>query len=260
MKRFAPLIFAACAAVAGAENISGTHTYPQFRNVSALSGGMFGVLPSGKASIAGAMAISTPIGYSLGKGVFAAGIGNMSNDQTLRFFSSKDKDKNFGQSNGTGYLMEGFRTPFGALTVGGELLSLAGDTCLNLQWQAPTTDPRLGLSVGVQDTFGVGGSAGEGLPTDGDSSTSYFGVGTYQVNPDLYVSLGAGTRRFKGVFGNVSYGLSPKLKAVAEYDTYNWNGAVAYDAGSILHNRVSTTIGLGTIRGKNTFFSVGFNF
>src|SRR5579863_5468349 len=46
-------------------NLAGPHEYPAFRTISGLPGGGFGVTPDGVPSFNGAMAFSTPIGYSL---------------------------------------------------------------------------------------------------------------------------------------------------------------------------------------------------
>jgi hypothetical protein len=144
------------------------------------------------------------------------------------------------------------------------LLSTPGDTALNIAWQPPLRNERLGISIGVQDATNAGGSAGEGLPTDGDISRSYYVVATYQVTPDLYVSLGKGDRRFTGVFGNISHTVSRRVKLVAEYDTFAWNAMVAFDLGTMGSILPPTPcrfgLGVGVIRGKNAFLTLSTTF
>src|SRR5476649_56264 len=53
-----------CGAIAQ-QRLLGPFQYPQFRSQAALPGGGYGVRPDGMPAFDGAMAFSTPIGYSL---------------------------------------------------------------------------------------------------------------------------------------------------------------------------------------------------
>ncbi len=218
-----------------AQPLSGARQYPQFRNMSGLPGGLFGVNSMGRPSMWGAMGISTPVGYSLSDYHVALGFANMSRDRTLRF---PNGSRDASDANGTGQAMIGIPTSYGAVTISGMLHSGVGDSVLNLQY-APSFGPRglgvkgLGVSVGVQDAFSTGGSAGQGQPSDNDSSRSYYVVATYEIKQGIHVSLGKGDRRFAGLFGNASISVGPRVKLVVENDTFNTNYAVAYSLGPL---------------------------
>jgi hypothetical protein len=79
--------------------------------------------------------------------------------------------------------------------------------------------------------------------------------------PGGYVSLGYGNQRFGGVFGNVSQTFG-NWKALAEYDTYNWNYGVASRLGHFgaLGKHVEATAFAGYIRGKYATWSLTFTF
>ena len=250
------------AASSSGQFISGHRQYPQFRNAASLPGSLHGITRHGNAQFSGAMSISTPVGYSFLRGQRYIGIADLS-DSTRPTFTSLSGEGVRG-SNTTGYLLGGITFPYGRVSLCGMLLSTQGDTAVNLQWQPPQNDSRLGFSVGVQDLTNSGGSAGEGLPTDGDISRSYYVVATYQVTDDLYVTLGKGDRRFQGLFGSVSHSIGRRLKVVAEYDTFAWNAMVAIDLGQIGSLLPPTplrlTMTLGVIRGKNAFWGMAAKF
>lgn len=237
---------------------AGYHQYPQFRVLSGLPGGGFGVLPDGTPSIRGAAALATPIGYTMGRLHGAVGLFNTGNDANPFSFDSFSKTTT--QTNGTLQTMiagsyKGFRG-----TAGYMVLSREGDAAFNFQISPPLKG-RVGVAVGVQDLSGGGGASGTFFRGDDDSSRSLFAVGTYDLGKDSYVSLGTGTRRFEGVFGNVSTPITPRLKAVAEYDTFNFNGGLIYNTGSFRSigdksASVEGNIFLGLVRGK--YGTIGF--
>ncbi|HZH99331.1 MAG TPA: hypothetical protein VEX38_10200, partial [Fimbriimonadaceae bacterium] len=170
--------------------------------------------------------------------------------------------------------MFGLSTPLGNLTTGGMVLSGIGDSVLNLHFSprlqkedeySLQEGPKIALGVGVQDVFSTGGSSGQNidLRVGGRTSRSFYAVATAELSPDIYVSLGTGTRRFKGIFGNASVNVTPWLKGVAEYDAFNWNYGIA---GSLFQIPISSdrsvqaTAFLGFVRGKHLTWSLGFSF
>lgn len=205
--------------------------FPQFRDMSGLPGGMFGVTAKGVPSIRGAMGISTPIGFSLGNMHFDLGAAARSRDNQPVFINSSTHGN--GNSDGTGQLMGGFRTPVGNLTVAGELLSTHLDNVLNLQLQLPFRWERAGVSVGMQNVFNHAEAAADTVPGERELSQSHFIVGTYEVAPGAFVSVGKGDVRYRGVFGNACAMLTPRLKAVGEYDAFGWNGGLALSLGGL---------------------------
>ncbi|MFN3684091.1 MAG: hypothetical protein ACK41F_09165 [Fimbriimonadaceae bacterium] len=223
------------AAVAGASwaqgpapsPFAGRAQYPQFRFLSGLAGGGFAVGRDGRPNPEGAMALSTPIGYSLAHGRWAlvAGSANEHGDLDVAF-----DDANREGTNGTAAALYGLGLGSGGrLTASVMLLSSLGDNVYNLQWQPPGQDSSpVVASLGVQDAEGTGGTAGDGLPTDGRNSASGFVAATWEVRSGLHATLGAGTARFRQGFGSVSWGAARGLKLMAEHDGYGWNfsGAV----------------------------------
>ncbi|MEJ5170536.1 MAG: hypothetical protein WHU10_06075 [Fimbriimonadales bacterium] len=206
---------------------SGRAQYPQFRFLSGLSGGGFGVDRLGRPNPEGAMALSTPIGYALahGRWAIAAGSANEKGDWDIAF-----DDANRQGTNGTAAALYGLGLgSAGRLTASVMVLSSVGDNVYNLQWQPPGQEERAVVaSVGVQDAEGTGGTAGDGLPTDGRNSASGFVAATWEARPGLHVTLGAGTARFRQGFGSVSWSALRGVKLMAEHDGYGWNlsGAV----------------------------------
>ena len=260
----------AVVSVAGAQTLSGPGQYPQFRNMSGFSGGLFGVTREGVPSMRGAMAISTPIGYSLSDYHVALGYASQSIDRRLRF---PDSSGDSARANGTAQGIIGLRTKFGSLAFSDMVHSKLGDSVLNLQFQFKSNVPKFGLSVGVQDAFSTGGAAGQDIPGDNDISRSYWVAATYEFAPGIHGTIGKGDRRFKGVFASASANVSPRLKFVAEYDTFNINYAVSYNLGPwkpfdpkyTLNPEDDTRRGdvfltFGYIRTSNVFWGVNITF
>jgi hypothetical protein len=244
------------------EGFLGRGRYPQFRNVSGLPGGSFGVTPDGHPGIMGALALSTPIGYSLSDFRVVVALANMSEDARPRVFDVSETDQGRVRSNGTAAAMIGFRLgPLGRLTYSKTFLSEELDNVTNLQYQIPLKDSKLGLSLGVQDVFDDGGSAGEADPTDKESSRSPFVVGTYDFGRNVYGSLGVGTRRFRGGFANVSVPLGARGRAMAEYDGFGLNFGAAYSLGRFPRTeRVEANLFFGYVRGRNATVGLSVSF
>jgi hypothetical protein len=220
---------------AHAQNYFGAESYPHFRGMSGLSGGGFGVRPDGSTGMDGAMAISTPIGFSLRDWHGDLGVSSLSFDKSFTGVNILKRSSTF-KSGGVADAIVGYGGRWGAVTVSYELLSTVLDHAWNVQYQLPIGGQRYGVSVGAQDVTSHGGAQGEGLVVPGANrqSRSLFVVGTALVCKDLYVSLGKGDIRFKnGVFGNASYSVTPRLKLVGEFDTWSWNYVVAYGLGKI---------------------------
>jgi aryl carrier-like protein len=243
------------------QELLGPNQFPTLRGMSGLSGSMFGVTADGLPSIRGAMGISTPIGFSLGNLIFDIGGATKSYDDQPVFPNFNERHRN-NLSSGNAQLMGGVKTPVGDLTVGGNWLSAGLDSILNLQLQAPIKWDRGGISIGCQNLFNRPEAAFDGSPYERDLSRSEYIVGTYEVTPGAYVTLGKGDVRFKGVFGSACANLTQNTKAVAEYDTFGWNAGLAYSlgrvrwiGGSFQHNE--TTLFAGFLGGDRC--TVGLN-
>lgn len=251
----APLLLAALAAASvtyAQSELIGPGRFPETREMSGLPGGSFGVLPNGTPSFRGAMALSTPIGYSLDRWHWAAGINAVSPSMRFR---GLDFEASGSTSSGTGELMTGVPTPWGALTLSAMFISVHLDeTTFNAQFTPRQSGP-ITWAAGVQDIFVTSHTF---RPREHRSSRSPYIVGTANPVPGGYVSLGYGNQRFGGIFGNVSQTFGD-WKALAEYDTYSWNYGVARRLGNLGHD-VEATAFVGYIRGKYATWSLTFTF
>ena len=244
------------------QELVGPRQFPQTRTLSALPGAVIGVLPNGTPSFRGASALSTPIAYSLDNWHYAFAFGSTSATSSFRFFQ-RDVGGEFNNANSTGYGMVGIPSSFGAFTVSMMLVSrLLDETTVNVQFTPAGQRGPITVGLGVQDLWDTSGTFD---PYEPESATSLFAVATYALPCGAYVSLGTGTQRFQGVYGNVSAPLAPRWKALAEYDAYNWNGGVAYSLGSfrssvIPKRTMEATTFLGYVRGKYPTWTVGVSF
>ena len=243
-------------------NIIGPHEYPQFRTLSGLSGGGFGVRPDGTPAFDGAMALSTPIGYSLGhwNGTLTA-----SNTSDYWFFrlphitGYEGKDDSIGKFSGCGGVTLGH---FGSLCGSFMVVSSQWDTEFNLQYQAPLFYKNVGISAGVQDTAGTRYDRATGLPGR-RSSQSWFSAATVPLKCGVYVSGGWGTRRFDKGFANVSVPIGDRFKAIVEEDGLGVNEMVAWNPKAVesykLFGRaITTTMMLGFIDSRYAVWSLNF--
>lgn len=247
------LLFALATTAHGQTGLVGYHQYPQFRVFSGLSGGGFGVLSNGAPSVEGATALATPIGYTLA-GHGALSVFSTSRDLDPLRFDSERLQGSANNNNGTGNFMIGGSYKGWKAAASYMVLSTNLDNALNLQISPPVYG-RLGISFGVQDVDGGGGASGTSHPGDTDSSRSFFGAATYDFGHSIYGTLGTGSRRFNGIFGNVSAPISKRLRATAEYDGFNFNTGLLYGTGPMrdLGGRLGKTeadVFLGLIDGR----------
>ncbi|MCB8932719.1 MAG: hypothetical protein H6534_04680 [Chthonomonadaceae bacterium] len=258
------LAFALClsAAASAQSELVGEGQFPQTRTLSALPGGVIGVLPDGTPSFRGASALSTPIAFSLSNWHYAFALGTTSATALPRFFE-RDKTGEFNDANSTAYGMVGIPSRFGSFTVSLMLISrLLKETTINVQWTPSGQRGPVTVGYGVQDLWNTSGTH---VPFESRSATSHFVVATAKLPRGGYASLGTGTQRFNGVFGNVSLPVAERWKAIAEYDTYNWNGGVAYDMGRLSNplaprRPMEATAFFGYVRGKYATWTVGVSF
>jgi len=248
---------AACAQ----KDLSGTRQYPQFRTTSGLPASGFTLGTDGKPSAQGVIAISIPVAYSLGQGVWVGGLHFTASNMQFRFprFDSKESDFN---GNGTAWLMTGLGGRWGNLTASAMVLSSKLDNAFNFEYTPPSQKGPLTFGLGVQDVAGNGGTSGQAIDdVHAGNSRSYFACGTWQARKDVYVTAGWGTNRFRFGFAGASWNLDPRWSLTVEHDGYNFNGGVAYRVGkltSIGSRDVFGSFTLGTIRGK--YLDVGFTF
>jgi hypothetical protein len=236
--------------------------YSQFRNLSGLPGGTFGVNPDGRPGIDGAMALSTPIAYSLGGGHFAGVLSNTSYDSHFRFFT-KVKKQDFGwKSNGTAAGMAGFSTPIGKFTFGMSVASGKFENSYSALFTPKQNNGKITFGFGAEGLFAAGGLIGPGLHSDVDRATSLFAVATAELGDGLYASVGTGTGRFQKGFVNASYGVAKRFRLVAEHDGFGWNFGVGAEVAKIHMGKRALRLNgfAGMVQSRYGFVAVGFSF
>lgn len=245
----------------------GPNRFPQFRGISGLSGGGFGVLADGRASFRGAMAISTPIGHTLGHQQYAIGFGVFNMEDGFPDFNLSEKDKAVA-ANATATFSAGFQLGSGNLNAGWMILSGVIDGAGTLQYSPHRSGPTQ-FSFGVQDWTGGGGSSGEFLPNDSVSSRSFYFAATHELRDGVFLSGGIGTRRFEQGFASLSAPVGPMFKGIVEHDGFGFNFALGFNAGplkrhySLESDRITTndlTFMVGALQGRYIHWSVQLTF
>ncbi len=241
----------------------GRDEYPQFRNLSGLPGGLFGVLPSGKPGIGGALALSTPIAYSLANGRLALVGADMSFTDRPQFIDPHGEDAN-PSSNGTLAGMVGIGVPFGNFTVADMALSSKLDQVFNIHFTPKLNNRGVGIGLGVQDIKGHGGGGGAVIDQqEGTHSQSRYAVITHPCGRSGYLSVGWGDGRFRRPFGSASQGISKWGRALVEFDGFNWNCGLAAKLGAFEgapDRPVEINGFIGLIRGGHTTLGLSATF
>lgn len=203
--------------------------YPEFRYISGLPGGGFAVDPLGRVGFDGALQINIPVGYTPGAGNYAAcGSAAAINGGFPDEYKGDDINGNF--SWGVGLF--GHEHALWLMDMGtGHKRSF--ESAYNGQFQiVPETENHPGIAIGVTDAYTE--RTKNLLDPFAGNATSFFAVATREAGtPEhpLYLTLGYGNGRFNSrPFGGVSYSYSDRLKLAAEYDGWNPNFAVAWDA------------------------------
>lgn len=230
----------------------GKNQYPQYRQLSGLSGGGYGVSADGRSSLEGPTAYSTPIAYVPG------------HDQIRLSFSSQSFDSapNFAVLHANGKGIVSYGHTFGQFNI------MASDTfkshnldqAYNLQAGIiPLRGEKLGFSIGVQDILGLGGSAGEALPTDRYSSQSVFMVGTYRIDTarrPIYFSAGIGTHRYTKSFESASYQFLKPLRGFLEYDGWGLSEGLLL-TGHTGHGHSALELNANVVLIRGRFLTIG---
>jgi len=206
--------------------------YPEFRYTSALPGGGWGVTPEGVPGFEGALQTNIPVAYTPHCGT-VLGYASGSFDSTPRLGFSGNK------VNGTATIAMGFGKSGHGLYVCEMGTARNWESVQNLQFQIiPASDVRPAVAIGVQDILSQRRQRLGGSP---HGAASYYAVATQEYemfNRPVYVTLGAGFRRFNGLFGGVSWRASDRLTLMAEYDGWNVNAGVAFDLSDWLIDNV----------------------
>jgi len=207
--------------------------YPEFRYTSALPGGGWGVTPDGVPGFEGAIQTNIPVAYTPHQGIIL-GYGSASYDTTPQIGFSG------GDVNGTATIAMGFGSSGHGLYICEMGTSNKWEPAKNLQYQVvPASADRPAVAVGVVDILSQRNQSV--FRTRRGHTVSYYAVATQQFGSEakpVYVSLGAGFRRFNGVFGGVSWRAHEKITLNAEYDGWNVNAGAAFDLSEWLTDDV----------------------
>lgn len=214
--------------LADGTELLGPNRFPQFRDMSGLSGSGFGLSADGAVTTRGAIALSTPLGFTLEPGRYVLGFASRSHNSRFAFINSASATAN--KSDGTGQMILGFKLGNGNLAVSSMWLSTELDSVQHLQWSPfSSAESGWGWSVGIHNATQRGHAAGDGTPVaDAKNSLSVFFAATRMIGEDNYLTLGAGTTRYKGLFGSYSHQLSERSKFYIENDTFNFNYGLSY--------------------------------
>lgn len=200
--------------------------YSDFRYMSGLPGGGYGVTSGGHVGFDGALQMNIPIGYTPGAGQFSiAGSTSATNGGIPT--SINDEDANSTLTLGFGMTIQDYR-----LWVADMVIGEGWQDAINLQLQVvPEHESWPAISVGVTDLMNDFYSLY--IHRDHHDSRSFFVAATKQFGDALHPwwgTLGFGNRRFNSnPFLGVSYQLLPQVKLTAEYDGWNLNAGAAYD-------------------------------
>lgn len=252
-------------AALGQGTLQGPGKFPEFRGLSGLAGGGFGVDAYGRPSLSGPTAYSTPTAYVLGHGHCQLTIDSIAANKGFQLG---------GKGNQTLIAMYGHTVGHVNIAFTDMVLTGVGDQAYNFQVEyvpSPMKMPDGSLrmphaifSVGVQDFGGGGGSSGQGLPGDARSSRSVFGVVTYRLgNADRspYVSMGLGSRRFAKSFASGSYQVLPPVRLWIEYDGFGVNfGALTVVHFTVAKRPMDFQFGIASVFGRYLATSAGLGF
>lgn len=255
---FATLASLALVSTASAQAAFATKgQYSQFRNLSGLPGGTVAVDPAGRPGIRGAMAISTPIAYSLRGGHGVLSLANTSYDRSFRALTNPRRNDFGTKSNGTATALAGVSVRGGALTVGMSVVSGAFENSYSVQFTPGQTGP-IRFAAGAQGLFAAGGFLGPGFHDDVDRSTNLYGVATADLGNGIYASAGVGTERFAKGFANLSVGLGSWGRALVEHDGFGFNVGLGAQLASYRGAKVMGFAGM--LQGRYAFWSVSLAF
>ena len=225
--RFATAVFLILAsAVVNAQSIGGPRTYPQFRDMAGLSGNGFPVKRTGELGLAGALSLSTPIGYVLSTKQLVLGASSRSFDRSFRWVNTSFAS-NQEKSDGTLQGIFSLDSLGSRIAITHMIVSPANDSVQHLQYQLRLPESKTNnwtFSIGCHNVTDRPAANGDDNPVeDSRLSRSFFVVGTQELPEDAYLTVGLGDTRYRGLFGSYSKMLNSQWRAYGEFDTFNWN-------------------------------------
>jgi hypothetical protein len=259
------IVFATAAAFSWATgpDFRGKGKFPQYRNISGLPGGGFCVSPEGAPDVSGALALSTPVAYSLTDYRVVFVYGSQSNDRRFRF--DGPRREGIGGTNATGAAMIGVPLGQWRITFTGMFLSSDLDSVLNVHVQPPLSRCGWAVGFGSQDLFSTGGAAGTGHPNDRDLSRSFYIAGTWRSPRGVYVTGGIGTERFRHGFAGASAPLGRSARLSLEQDGFGFNLSAMFETKVFARSErtqggARIHLGAGLVKLKHPMWSIGTSF
>jgi hypothetical protein len=262
MPRLAAIIglIALSSAALAQHDLLGPGQYPQFRTLSGLPGGGFALRPDGSPGFNGALAFSTPIGYSLNNW-HVGRAGSVTSDYVWFRFPNLNEQAPHIDSTSKGDLMIGAPLgKFGSFTASVMLISIELDNAFNFQYQLPIHYRNIGISAGVQDISGGRGDRAHDIP-GARSSRSFFGSFTIPLPKGIFLSGGYGDRRFEKGFGSISVPIGDRFKVMLEHDGFNFNEGIAWDTRAMRSvkflRKSEIMMMVGFVRSKYAYYELG---
>ncbi len=234
----------------------GPEQFTEYRNLSGLAGGGYGVNAQGYGSLSGPVSLSTPVAHVLGRGQLRLEAAEMSFTSSPAFGNR--------ETNGTAVITYGHT--LGRFNVALTEMILTSDLNQAMNLQAsyiPSGSSHWVGSLGVQGLIGANKSTGNG-DVNARSSRSFFGVATYRLDTGrapVYLSGGFGTRRFKDGFVSASFQALQPLRVWAEYDGFGINEGVllAWRKTAEGHGP-EVNVGIGYVKSRYFLWSAGIGF
>lgn len=232
--------------------------YADFRYMSGLPGGGYGVSQDGQVGFNGALQMNIPVGYTPGAGQYALMASTSATNGGIPT-SINDEDANSTLALGFGTTIQGH-----ALWIADMVVDSGWDDAINLQFQLlPERENRPAVSVGVTDLTNDFYSLYS--QSNIHDSRSFFVAATRQFSAGTHPfwgTVGFGNRRFNDrPFAGLSYQANPRVKVMAEYDGWNVNAGAAYDIqGGWGEGRWHSVFLLGLTDLDRVTLSLGFTY
>lgn len=265
MKRLSGLVFGALALSCvsyGQTAFIGRDRYPQYRDISGLPGGGFGVNREGYVSFLGAYALTTPLGISMRSGENVFGFATRSDNLTLTSPGvSSDTGAN---SAGSAQFIFGISTGIGDITIAHFVMSSRLDNTQNIQFSPKIKSDSWNFSIGVQNYRGRGQRSGEMVAGDEEFSRSVYVAATCEYKQGNYFTIGKGDHRYQGLFANHTYSFDERFKHMIEWDRFGFNQMLYYACPvPFLVNKGQQGkmfVGVGAVGGAAGVWSLNFSF
>lgn len=205
--------------------------YYEFRYLSGLPGGGFGVTPQGRVGFDGAIQLNVPAAYTPYWGNYMLGFWSASTEPGEIHLDTAGPNV-----NGTGLVAAGFGRPGRGIYLAHMPTAEGSEAASHIQVQlTPDTFDKPAFAVGVVDIANRRDRYADLIGKDG-FSRSFYGVATGRLGSDerfVYVTLGFGNGRFNNrVFGGISWPATSRLTVFGEYDGFNFNAGLAFSPQS----------------------------